>query len=476
MRERLHAVCCALVVALLLAAPATAAEENSGSEKADYYELMRVFVDSFEQIERNYVKDVDRRELVEAAIKGMIAKLDPYSDYISPEELNRFTEQVDQEFGGIGVQVQEEPETNRLMVVAPLPGTPAYKAGVQPGDVIMEIDGKSTDGFKLSDAVKILKGNPGEAVTLGVRRAGSDSIEQIKIVRDIIRVSTVLGDQHKPDRSWDFMMDHEKKIGYLRLTHFSRHTSEELRESLEALKKEGMKGLILDLRFNPGGLLNQATEVADLFIDEGKIVSTEGRNTPERVWEATKDGNSYTDVPMVILVNRYSASASEIVSACLQDHKRAIVVGERTWGKGSVQNVIELEEGSSALKLTTASYHRPSGKNIHRFPDSKETDEWGVMPDDGYKVEFSIDELQKYSEYRQKRDAGIGTPEETKFDDRQLAKALEYIRAQVDAPSTATTESAPEDKPKAEAPSTPPKDNTSSDALERIPLPRKAAA
>ena len=208
------------------------------------------------------------------------------------------------------------------------------------------------------------------------------------ITREWVHVETVLGDRRKSDDSWDFMLDHDKHIGYIRLTAFSRDTAQDLKKALVELRKEGLKGLILDLRFNPGGLLNSAIEVSDLFIAKGRIVSTKGRNTPERVWDAQKEG-TFEGFPMAVLVNHYSASASEIVSACLQDHKRAAVIGERTWGKGSVQNVIELEGGKSALKLTTASYHRPSGKNIHRFPDAKETDEWGVMPDAGYEVRLS---------------------------------------------------------------------------------------
>src|SRR5262249_6886050 len=184
---------------------------------------------------------------------------------------------------------------------------------------------------------------------------------------------------------------------------FSRETTAELRRALAQLEKEGLKGLIVDLRFNPGGLLSTAIEVSDLFIASGRIVSTKGRNTPERVWDAQKEG-TFEGFPMVALVNHYSASASEILSACLQDHQRAVVIGERTWGKGSVQNVIELEGGKSALKLTTASYHRPSGKNIHRFPDAKESDEWGVMPDPGFELKLNLAQTERLIRYRHDRD------------------------------------------------------------------------
>jgi carboxyl-terminal processing protease len=279
----------------------------------------------------------------------------------------------------------------------------------------------------VDDAVKILKGKEGEEVTIGVLHAGTSQVEHLKMPRARIHVPTVMGDSYKPDGTWNFMLDADKKIGYIRLSAFSRNTAKELKETLTQLTSQGMKGLVLDLRFNPGGLLTSAVEIADLFLDEGKIVSTKGRNTEERVQYARKSG-TFSGFPMAVLVNHYSASASEIVSAALQDHKRAVVVGERTWGKGSVQNVIELESGKSALKLTTASYHRPSGKNIHRFPDSKETDEWGVMPDENYAVPFTLAETQSYDTYRKQRDVlSNDGPPKSDFVDRQLAKSVEYI-------------------------------------------------
>jgi len=399
----------------------------------EYYELMKTFADTFEQIERNYVKGVDRRVLLEAAIQGMIGKLDQYSSYIKPEDLARFNRQVEQQFGGVGIQVYLDAKTGTLTVMTPLPGTPAYKAGIRAGDRILEIEGKSTKGFSTNDAVKLMKGKPGEAVTMGIKHAGSDKLEQIKVVRAIIQVATVLGDTYGENDQWDFMLKEEKDIAYLRLTHFSRRSATELRDALEVAKKRKLKGLVLDLRFNPGGLLTQARDISDLFIESGKIVSTKGRNTRERVWTAKKNG-TYSGFPVAVLVNRFSASASEIVSACLQDHKRAVIIGERTWGKGSVQNVIELEGGNSALKLTTASYHRPSGKNIHRFPGAKDSDVWGVVPDEGQLVQLTTEEMQKYLDYRRKRDVlKKGGPPKSDFKDRQLAKAIEFLRSKTDA-------------------------------------------
>lgn len=403
---------------------------KADAKRDEDYELMRLFADTFEQIERNYVKDVDRRQLIQAAIRGMVTQLDPYSNYISPEELKRFNQEVEQEFGGIGIQVQMDPKTRRLMVMTPLPGTPAYKAGIKSGDLIMEVEGKSSEGITLEEAVKTLQGKPGTEVTLGVQHAGSDKIEQLKVTRALIQVATVLGDTHKPDDSWNFFVDADNKIAYIRLTHFGRRSADELQEALESLQKEELKGLVLDLRFNPGGLLGQATKIADLFLESGTIVSVKGRNTENRVWSAEKEG-TFSGFPMAILVNRFSASASEIVSAALQDHKRAVIVGERSWGKGSVQNVIELDGGSSALKLTTAQYLRPSGRNIHKFPGAKDDEEWGVGPDTDHKVEMTQQEMQEYLEYRRQRDVIGGSAQKPDFNDRQLNDALTYLKAQL---------------------------------------------
>jgi carboxyl-terminal processing protease len=378
---------------------ALADEEKKPSEED--YELYQVFADTLDQVERNYVKDVSRRELMEAAIHGILNKLDPYSNYISPEDIGRFKSSVENQFGGIGIQIG--PENGQLKIISPLVGTPAYRAGLESGDVILEIDGKSAEGISMDDAVKQLKGEAGTKVALTIRHPGSANKETVTITRELVRVETVLSDRRKSDDTWDFMLDHDKHIGYIRVSAFSRDTAQDLKKALVELQKEGLKGLILDLRFNPGGLLTSAIEVSDMFVADGKIVSTKGRNTAERVWEAQKEG-TFEGFKMVVLVNHYSASASEIVAACLQDNHRAVIIGERTWGKGSVQNVIELEGGKSALKLTTAGYHRPNGKNIHRFPDAKETDEWGVMPDEGYEVKLNGAQTGRLIEYRHKRD------------------------------------------------------------------------
>lgn len=421
------AVLLTLLSSGLFVKPAVAATED------EYYELMKVFVDTFEEIDRNYVTQVDKRELVEAAMRGMLLKLDPYSSYIDKQELRSFNEHVDQEFGGIGIQVTIDPRTRQLMVMTPLPGTPAYKAGVLAGDRILEIDDKATadfqEGREMDSAIALMRGKPGAVVKIKLQHEGSESPETIEITRATIKTPTVYGDHYDAKGEWSFFLDEKEKIGYIRLTSFGRNSAEELHDALEKLQKDGMKALVLDMRFNPGGLLTAATAIADFFISNGVIVSTKGRNTEEQFVKAKRAG-TFSGFPMAVLVNRYSASASEIVSACLQDYKRAIIVGERTWGKGSVQNVVPLEGGKSALKLTTASYHRPSGKNIHRFPKATDKDEWGVMPDPGYELKMTFEEMRDLDTSRREReiihkDGSVAKPT---FVDKQLDAAVEGVK------------------------------------------------
>jgi carboxyl-terminal processing protease len=438
------------------AAAAEQAEKAAQPELADdeeYYELFKVFADTMDQVERNYVKNVSRRELMEAAIRGVLGKLDPYSNYIGPQDMSRFKVAVENQFTGIGIQV--DVRRGILTVVSPVVGSPAYRAGLRAGDVITEIEGKSTEGINIDEAVGRLKGEAGTTVNIVVLHPGAGESEKIAVTREVIQMETVRGDRHDDSDQWDFMLDHPRKLGYIRIVSFGRDTPHELRKALDQLKKQDLRALILDLRFNPGGLLTAAIEVADMFLTEGEIVSTSGRNSPKRSWSAHRL-DTYEGFPMAVLVNRNSASASEIVSASLQDHRRAIVIGERTWGKGSVQNVIEMEGGKSILKLTTANFVRPNGHNIHRDETAKETDEWGVKPDPGYELKLDQTEHYQLQLYRRDRDilaarppkedpppqkepASEGekksgeTPADTKpaFIDRQLQKAIDYLTSEL---------------------------------------------
>lgn len=427
-------------------AKVAAAPKGSAEEKADdeYYELFKVLADTMDQVERNYVNDVSRRELMEAAIRGVLSKLDPYSNYIGPNDLTRFKRTVENQFPGIGIIV--DVRRGRLTVVSPIVGSPAYKAGLHAGDVISEIEGEPTEGISIDDAVRRLKGEVGSEVHIAVLHSGATEPQKVTVVREVVQMDSVRGDRRDDRDEWVFMLDRDKKLGYLRIVSFGRETPRELKKALDQLKQQELRGLVLDLRFNPGGLLTAAIEVADMFLTEGEIVSTSGRNSPKRTWSAHRM-DTYEGFPMVVLVNHNSASASEIVAASLQDHHRALIVGERTWGKGSVQNVIEMEGGKSILKLTTARYLRPSGHNIHREANAKESDEWGVKPDAGYEVALETAERYQLELDRHERDLVVnhspkkeGEPAKTETKpaagkppvaDRQLQKAVEYLASEL---------------------------------------------
>ena len=376
---------------------------SNAKPKDEMLELYGMFVDAVEKVETNYVRPVSRRELLETALDGMLQNLDAHSSFINTGEWRQFRRQIEGKFGGIGIQVGLDEESGRLRVIAPMVGTPAYEAGILAGDQIVEIEGQSAEGMNPDKAAEFLMGRPGTDVKLSVLHEGSEDPEPLTITRAIIEVPTVISDRRKPDDQFDFMLDKDKKIGYIRVTTFSQNTAEELKKALDQLKEDGVRGLVLDLRDDPGGLLSAAVEVADMFLEKGEIVTTRGRNTAAKKFEAQKDG-LYEDLPMVVLVNQNSASASEIVSAALQDHKRAEIVGQRSYGKGSVQNIIDLDGGNSVLKLTVASYFRPSGENIHKFKNAKNSDKWGVTPDKGAEVKLPNSEYVRWFIARRERD------------------------------------------------------------------------
>ncbi len=410
----------------------------------EYYELFRTLVDVMSQVENNYVQKVDRRELMEAAIQGVLSKLDPYSNYIPPSDVAQFRQDLESSFAGIGIQVGER--RGMLTVISPIVGTPAYRAGVRAGDIIIEVDGQDAADMSVDAAMKLFQGKPGSPISFKVLRTDVNDPVEFNLKREVVRVETVMGDHRNSSDDWDFMYDDRARIGYVRITGFSRETAADLRRVMAKLKADGLQGLVLDLRFNPGGLLDSAIDICDMFISSGRIVSTRDRNGRESSWDAHAFG-TFSGFPMAVLVNGYSASASEVVSGCLQDHQRAIIVGERTFGKGSVQDVVSLAQGSSALKITVASYHRPSGKNIHRFPDSKESDDWGVRPDEGYMVRMSDFEVLRLVRQQRERniiqyhpddepplvapDPGAEPDDGSVFVDKQLEKALEYLRSEI---------------------------------------------
>ncbi|MBI5367624.1 MAG: S41 family peptidase [Planctomycetes bacterium] len=327
-----------------------------------------------------YVDRVPSEKVFDGAMKGMLASLDPYSEYFTQDEYSDFEVETGGEFGGLGIQVSLE--DGLLTVVTPMEGTPAFRAGVQPGDKIIEIEGKSTEGMTISDAVKVLRGKPGTPVNITLFHKGGTGTEKITIVREIIKLQSIKGVR---------IVDEKNGVGYIRVTAFQENTVTDFDAATKSLLDQGMKALVIDLRFNGGGLLDDAIGMSDRFLSDGLIVSTRGRREKERKFMA-KPGNDLPAMPLAILINESSASASEIVTGALKDHKRATVVGTRSYGKGSVQTVIPLdEEGKTGLKLTTARYFTPSGRCIDRIKLERErekagqpapqAEEWGIAPD-----------------------------------------------------------------------------------------------
>ncbi|MCX7106043.1 MAG: S41 family peptidase [Methylococcales bacterium] len=332
------------------------AERNNGEVATDTetlpYEDLRTFTEIFGRIKRDYVEPVTDKKLLEDAIRGMLSGLDPHSAYLVAEEYQELKEGTTGQFGGLGIEVTME--NGFIKVVSPIDDTPAQKAGIKTGDLIIKLDDKPVKGMTLTDAVKLMRGEPGSKIVLTIVREGAEAPLKMTLARDIIKVKSVKS------------RILEKGYGYVRISSFQSGTGDSLKEALAALKKENggpLKGLVLDLRNNPGGVLNAAVEVSDAFIKSGLIVYTEGRiENSEMRFNAAPD-DLIDGAPIVVLINGGSASASEIVAGALQDQKRAVIMGEKSFGKGSVQTILPTSNGA-AVKLTTARYYTPSGRSI----------------------------------------------------------------------------------------------------------------
>jgi carboxyl-terminal processing protease len=377
--------------------------QADSAHRSEHGRMFDTFSEVLREVDENYLRKVENRQLFEGAMQGMMSALDPYSAYIGPSHYAEFVATLEQKFGGIGIEVAVEPGSGALTVTTPLADSPAYLQGVRAGDQVLKIDGESTKGLALDDVVGRLRGRKG-SVTLTVLHKGETQPLEITIPRAVIPMPSVLGDTRDADNHWDFFLPGEDRIGYVRLTNFGENTLEELEAALVWLSERHVRGLILDLRNNRGGVFDQAISVCDLFVREGRIVSTRGRDGLElKSWEATGKA-PYAALSLVVLVNQQTASAAEIVAACLQDHDRATIVGQRTWGKGTVQNVVLLEGGQSLLKLTTASYWRPSGQDIHRYENEKDQQSWGVQPNPGFEVKLTDQEASDVNRRRHDRD------------------------------------------------------------------------
>lgn len=410
----------ALALNLLVGAQIYVQASQAG-QGDDPYSSLKLFTTVLERVRSEYVDNtkVSYRELVDAALKGMLSTLDPHSEFMDPSKYQELKHDTSGEFGGVGIVVSMK--NDFLTVVSPMEDTPGFKAGILSGDRIIKIDGRSTDRFTLPEAVKALRGQPGTEVTLSILRPSSGQVKDHKLTRAAIKVDTVKDLSGRRE----FPVD-ENKIGYARVTQFGEHTGEEFTDALHKLKDKGMKALILDLRANPGGLLDQAVEMCEKFLPRNElVVTTEGRDGRQKSEYKARGGDKYGNMPVVVLVNGGSASASEIVSGCLQDSTakglcRAVILGEQTFGKGSVQSILQLNDGS-ALRLTTAKYFTPSHKVIH---------ERGITPD----IIVPMSDEEEQNLYLKRAPGGLESLEGAERDkvskarDVQLERAVELLK------------------------------------------------
>lgn len=371
------------------------------------YENLKVFTEVLTYIDANYVEEVEPEKLVHGAIRGMLRTLDPHSSFMPPAVYREMQVETEGRFGGLGIEITIRDDI--LTVVAPIDGTPAFRAGIQAGDQIIKVDGESTKDMSLIDAVKKLRGPEDSSVTISIMRKGFTEPKDFTLTRAIIQIKSV---------RWTKLQD---DIGYVKLRSFQKTTSEELEDALQDLEEQNIRALVLDLRNNPGGLLEQAINVSDEFLEGGKlIVYTKGRLAGQNMKGFSKNDRAHLRYPMVILVNGGSASASEIVAGALQDLGRATIIGTQSFGKGSVQTIIPLSDGSG-LRLTTAKYYTPKGREINGK---------GITPD------IVVEEpqppaAQEGEQQSQKSRRRLALPGDDLSEDPQLQKAVEFLKVQV---------------------------------------------
>ena len=416
----------ALVISLVASMAAMTLWGGRAVSAGEDYSELKIFTEVLQAVKADYVEQPSTKDLIYAAIKGMIGSLDPHSGFMPPDAYKDMQVDTSGEFGGLGIEIGIKDET--LTVIAPIDGTPADKAGIKAGDKIVKIDGRATRDMSLFDAVKKMRGPKGTSVTLSIWREGFKKLSDFVIVRDVIKVKSV---------KWKDL-DKQDGIGYIKLTQFQERSAAEMADALKELNKQGMRSLILDLRNNPGGLLNSAVDVASQFLPQGDlVVSIKGRNGPGTDYKTTSTYPHYDRLRMIVLVNQGSASASEIVAGAMKDWNRAVILGTQTFGKGSVQTVIPLSDGS-ALRLTTARYYTPKGISIQNT---------GITPDievklaavDGGKEHPFIREkdLKNHLDAGKRKLKGAGGVEEeveplspsSEKDDTQLQRALDLLKS-----------------------------------------------
>lgn len=410
-----------IALSLMLGMSNACAEKAAKSaEEADTYELLNLFGEVMERAKTSYVEEVDDKKLIESAINGMLVSLDPHSSYLDAQSYKYMNEQTKGKFGGLGIEVTME--NGVVKIVSPIDDTPAAKAGLKPGDYITNIDGEQVIGMSLNDAVDKMRGKVGSKVKLTIRRVGEKPFE-VTLKREEVKIQSVKNDIQSGD------------VAYIRITSFSGDTDKMVEKAIKQAKKElkgNIKGVVLDVRNNPGGLLDQAVNISDLFLDKGEIVSTRSRNEEDTVRYTAKEGDITDGLPIVVMINDGSASASEILAGALQDHKRAIILGEKSFGKGSVQTVVPLGK-YGAMRLTTARYYTPSGRSIQAT---------GIIPD----VEVHPAKVEEYinnyglseAEYRnalkneatgEDKKTENNTKDEDWRKDYQLSRAVDLVKA-----------------------------------------------
>ena len=355
--------------------------QGVGSSENNIYKKIDLFGEVLDKINKEYVDEINQSESMDSAINGLLQSLDPYSAYMSPEVFNEMQTETSGEFGGLGIEVTME--SGVVKVISPIDDTPASRAGIKAGDYIVKINGTQVQGKSLSEAVDLMRGQVGSSIELTVRRRGEKKALTFSIVREVIQIQSVKADLL------------EKSIGYIRLTSFNENSGKQIKREIDILEKnKDIKSYILDLRNNPGGLLSQAIKISDYFLDNGEIVSTKSRKKSEnRKWFAQK-GDLTNGKTLIVLINYGSASASEIVAGALKDHKRAILIGENSFGKGSVQSIIPLKN-NGAIRLTIAKYYLPSGKSISEVgvsPDIEITEEG-----DNFRIKTETDNQLNYA-------------------------------------------------------------------------------
>jgi len=391
----------------------------SGSDGA--YEDIELFTDVLAIIHRSYVEEIDIRDLIYGGIRGMLSTLDPHSSFLTPELYEEMQADTHGEFGGIGIEVTLEEGT--LVVVSPIEGTPAQRAGIRAHDRIVRINKKPTQDLNLMEAVRLMRGPIGDQISLDIRREGDDKLLEFKLSREVIKLHSTSG------------RTLEQGYAYIRISQFQERTANELKSLLSKIRvanEDHLKGLILDLRNNPGGLLDQAVAVSDLFLNQGLIVYTEGRDESSQLRFQASAGGTEPPYPLVLLINEGSASASEIVAGALHDHGRALLLGERTFGKGSVQTIIPLSD-HSGLRLTTARYFTPSGTSIQArgiAPDIEVPDI--ELPNVQRKNHYREKDLKNHFEAQdgKKKSPEVASPESAEKQDFQLMRALDLLKGQ----------------------------------------------